>query len=943
VIRIPRNRGNRARRRILLITGAAIVAIIIVLGALSTFYTEILWFREVGFGKVFWASVWTRLGLGAVFGLIFALLFLLNLWIVRKITNPARMFTVPDQILERYRATLQPYMKWGVIGAAALFGIFAGSSASVKWQQYLLFRHSVKFNQLDPVFHKDIGFFVFRLPFERFVFSWFFTVLVLITLVVAAAHYFMGGIRPQQRGDRVAPEVRAHLSVLLGLIVMLKAWGYRLDQFNLLYSSRGQVTGASYTDRHAQLPALKLLVIIALIVSVLFFVNARFKNWLLPVGGIGILALTSIVAGGIWPAAVQRLSVAPNERIKERPYIALNIAATRNAFDINKVEPVQFGGTGDLKASDIANNQSTVENIRLWDPAVLINQYVSLQRIKQYYEFLGSADVDRYNFISGERQVMLAAREIDLTGLSSEAKTWINTHLVYTHGFGVAASRVDRVTGEGQADFIIKDIPAKVSEGGPQITEPRIYFGENNGSGASPFVVVDSKQLELDFPQGDQFAQYKYDGTGGIRLNNFLKRAAFAWRFRDINLLISDAITVDSRIMFRRTVPDRIRRVAPFVTLDSDPYIAIIDGRLQWIVDGYTTTSMYPYSQRINFGQTSDQSIVGSGNYVRNSVKFLVDAKNGTVTGYVWDDKDPVLQAWMKVFPGIFKPKSAMSESLLKHVRYPEGLFKLQTDRYANYHIASPDNFYSKEDAWVVGNDPTFQLNNGVLSFSAPKMPPYYVLMKLPDSKNLDFVLVRPFTPVGRPNMTAYMVAHSDPEDYGKLVTYVFKRSDSIFGPEQIQARINQDPLVSQQISLWNQQNSKVTYGNLLIIPMANSLLYVQPLYLSGQGANFPELKRVVAVQGGEVQMGDTLQQALGAIFGKAAPSAIEGGGPATSGKTVAQLITQAIQHYQAAQDALKRGDFATYGAEIAAEQKSLQAAQAAAGPTASPSPSASP
>ncbi|MGZ4190148.1 MAG: UPF0182 family membrane protein [Actinomycetota bacterium] len=937
--RIPRNRMNRARRRALIITVAIVAAIVIALGLISTFYTEVLWFHETGYGKVFWASIWTRLGLGLVFGVVFAALLLLNLWIVRKITNPARMFSVPDQILERYRATLQPYMKWGIIVAAILFGLFAGSGAATKWQQYLLFGHAQSFHQVDPVFHKDLSFYVFRLPFERFVFTWLFSSLVIITLIAAAGHYFMGGIRPQQRGERVAPEVRAHLSVLLGIIVLVKAWGYRLDQFNLLFSNRGpQVTGASYTDVHAQLPALKLLVIIALIISVLFFVNARFKNWLLPLGGIGLLVLTSIVAGGIWPTAVQRLSVTPNERLKEATYIQRNIDATRKAFGIQNVQVTPYSGTGKLDAKDVQQNQSTIENIRLWDPTVLINQYVTSQRIKPYYEFYSSADVDRYKFDTGLRQVMLAAREVHPGGLSSQAQTWLNTHLVYTHGNGVVASRVDRVTPDGAPQLIVQDIPPVSQDGGPAISEPRIYYGEHE---ETPFVVVDTKQQELDYPQGGStstgYAQYTYDGTGGVRLSNFLKRAAFAWRFRDVNLLISSAITTDSRLMFRRVVPDRVSRVLPFIQLDSDPYIAIIGGRLKWIVDGYTSTAMYPYSQRINFGTVSGGSVSGGGNYIRNSVKVVVDAKNGTIDAYAWDATDPILQAWMKIFPGIMKPKSEMSADLLAHIRYPEGLFKLQTDRYANYHMTNASDFYSKQDAWLVANDPT-----QTSSVATQPMPPYYVLMKLPDGTGLEFVLVRPFTPVGRSNLSGYMVARSDPADYGTITDYVFPPGGTTFGPEQVEAQINQDALVAQQITLWNQQNSKVIYGNILLIPIRDSLLYVQPLYLQGQGANIPELKRVVAVTGSNVKMGDTLDQALAAIFGKAAPSPIEG--PTTpGGKTVKDLIAEALAHDQKAQEALKNGDFATYGAEITLERQALQQAAAAAGASPSPSPSASP
>jgi uncharacterized protein len=930
VIKFPRARDRRARRRLLIITAAVVVVIAIVLGTLSTFYTELLWFHETGYTPVFWASVWSRVFLGVVFGVAFSLLLLANLWIVRKITNPARLFSVPDQILERYRATLQPYIKWAIVAASLAFGFFAGSGASVKWREWLLFRHPSKFGRLDEVFHKDLGFYVFKLPFERFVFTWLFSTLLVVTIIVGIAHYFMGGIRPQQSGDRVAPEVRAHLSALLGVIVLLKAWGYRLDQFNLLYSSRGQVTGATYTDVHAQLPALKLLVVIAIVVSVFFFLNARVKNWILPAGGIALLFLTSIVAGGIYPAATQRLRVAPNERIAERLYIARNIEATRAAYGIDKVIVTQYSGTKALQPAAIKQNVSTIENIRLWDPSVLVNQYTSLQRIKQYYEFLG-VDIDRYPFASGERQVMLSAREVYTPGLSDEAKTWLNTHLVYTHGYGVVASRVDRVTPEGQPDFVIQNVPPRSDAGAPQITQPRVYFGEHQDT---PFVVVNTKQPELDYPQGEEFAQSNYDGTGGIQLSNFFRRAAFAWRFRDVNLFISGAITPQSRVMFRRVITDRVQRVMPFVRLDSDPYIAIIDGKLQWIIDGYTTTAMFPYSQRIDFGSVSGQAVLGVGNYIRNSVKFVVDAKDGTIDSYAWDTSDPILQSWMKVFPGMFKSKDSMSRSLKSHVRYPEGMFKLQTDRYSNYHITNADNFYSKEDSWLVANDPTYNGSSRI------PLPPYYVLMKLPDERGLDFVLVRPFTPVGRSNMTGYMVAHSDPEDYGKLVTYAFPKNEATFGPEQVQARINQDPTVSAQVTLWGQQQSQVIYGNLLIVPIQQSLLYVQPLYLRGSGANIPELKRVVAVTGGTVKMGDTLDQALAAIFGQAAPSEIEGATP--SGKSVRDLIADALVHDQRAQQALQRGDFATYGKEIAAERRDLQQAAQASGASPSPTPSPS-
>ncbi len=913
------------------------VALAIALGAISTFYTEILWFREVDAGAVFWASVWTRVGLGVAFGATFALVLLVNLWIARKITNPARMFSVTDAVLERYRATLQPYTKWLVIGGSIAFGVFAGSGATVKWREWLLYNNATDFpGKIDPLFNKNLGFYVFKLPFLQFVFTWAFSALVLTILVTAAVHYFMGGIRPQARGDRVAPEVRAHISVLLGLLVLLKAWGYRLDQFNLLYSDRGVVDGASYTDVNAQLPALRLLVVIAVICSVFFFLNARLKNWLLPIGGIALLALTSVVAGGIYPTAVQRLRVTPNERLREAEFIRSNIEATREAFGIDKVEIRSLDPKEALSAKQAAANRPTIENIRLWEPSVLVEQYISLQRITPYYEFL-DLDVDRYDFESGKRMVMLSAREVSPRGLSPSAQTWLNRHLSYTHGFGVVASRVDRVTTEGRPDFILENIPESpplVSEdGGPVVQEPRIYFGENNEVN---FVIVRSAQKELDYPKGESAAEYTYEGPGGIPLDSPLVRAAFAWRFRDVNLLISGAIGSESRIMFRRTVLDRVQRVAPFASFDSDPYITMVDGRLVWIVDGYTSTEMYPYAQRVDFGEVSDNGVTGVGNYIRNSVKFTVDAKDGTIRGYAWDEEDPILKAWMKVFPDLLKPKAALPASILAHVRYPEGLYKLQTDRYANYHITDPDNFYLKQDAWLVSKDPTQSAT------AQPPVPPYYVLMRLPEEKELSFVLVRPFAPVGRQNLSAYMVAHSDPENYGQLVSYVLPRAESFFGPEQVEARIKQDPLVSQQLTLWDQSGSRVLYGNLLIVPIENSLLYVQPLYLRGEGSNIPELRRVVAVTGESVKMGDTLNDALSAIF-KGAPSILDPGGPA--GKSLVDLLQEALEHDRRAQTALRAGDFATYGREQDLMRKALEEAakQSGASPSPSPTPGRSP
>ena len=913
------------------------MVLLIVLGSGATFYTDLLWFQETNFESVFTTQIWTKALLGLSFGLVFALVMFVNLIVVQKITSPYRLFTMQDQVLERYRATLQPYVRWAVVGLSLLFGLFAGSGATAQWRNWLLFSHSERFGVSDPLFTKDIGFYIFRLPFERFVFTWAFSSLLVITLVVAAAHYFMGGIRAAPTGERVAPQVKAHLSVLLGSLVLLKAWGYRLDQYGLLYSDRGAVQGASYTDVNAQLPALRLMVIIAIVSAVLFLINIRLRGWIMPAAAIGILALTSILVGGVYPALIQRLRVTPQERLREQEFIKKNIDNTRTAFgiDASRVKVRAFPAEQQLNATAIQRNRLTVENIRLWSPDVLNTVYTQLQRITPYYEF-PDVDIDRYQIGAVRRQVMLSAREIFQSGLPTRARTWLNNHLVYTHGFDVVASRVDRVTGDGQPDFIIKDIPGTAVPGMPKATQPRIYFGESEDV---PFVVVNTNEKEVDYPTGEALQTTSYSGKGGVEMKGPLRRAAFAWRFRDFNVLISGAIRGDSRIVFRRKIQDRLRQVAPFLKLDSDPYVAIVDGRVTWINDAYTSTDMYPYSQRLDLANVMGPGhLTGRSNYLRNSIKATIDALDGTITLYVFDPNDPIIRAWQRIFPGIFKPASAMSADLRAHLRYPENLFLVQSFQYTLYHITDPNDFYQREDAWRIPNDPRPSESNQIF-------PPYYVLMRLPGETKEQFILMLPFAPFSqqtggtrRTNMTAWLAARSDPEGYGEMISFVFPRVKNIPGPEQVQARINQDPLVSAQITLWNQSGSTVKYGNLLVVPIEDSLLYVQPLYLAATSSALPELKRVVVVTGLQVKMGETLDQALDAVFGRGAGAPIEGGGgpaPTTPGAT---NIQQALQHLENADAALRRGDLSGYQREVNAAKAALEQADRPASPSPTPS-----
>jgi uncharacterized protein len=863
----------RSRRRKILLVAVLVAVIVVVVSAAAALYTEVLWFREVRHSNVFWTQLWTRIGLGGVFGIVFALTLAVNLWIVRKITPADRVSKIPDEILSRYRATLKPY-KYRVFAALGILGgLIAGMRVASKWREYLLWRHPQTMGATEPVFGRDAGFFVFKLPFLRVVFGWTFASLVAVIILVVFAHYFRGGIRPQRRGDRVSPEARAHLSILAGLLVLLKAWGYRLDMFGLLSSNRGVVSGAGYADVHAKLPALKILLVVAIVAAALLLANARSKGWRLPVAGLALLAGISILYGGIYPGLVQRLKVKPDERTLEQPYIQRNIAATRFAYGLDGVSTKPYNASGTLGVRDLAADRETIENIRVWAPDVLQAVYLNLQRGKQYYQFPSPADTDRYALEDGTgRQLMIAAREISPSGLSPDAQTWVNTHLFYTHGFGVVASRADDVVGGGRPDFVLKDIPTTSAQGAPRVSDQQIYFGEK---AEIPFVIARTRHGELDHPTEDEtgvgYATSTYDGTGGIALDSFLKRAALAWRFRDLNVLISGAITDESRFMFRRQIAKRVATVAPFLQIDGNPYM-VAGERLVWIVDGYTTSATFPYAQPSNFAGVSSSLVGGGGNYIRDSVKFVVDAKNGTVDGYIWDEEDPVLKAWSEIFPGLLKPRSEMPRGIAEHVRYPEGFFQVQSNMFANYHVTDAGSFYQKEDAWLIARDPTFCLNAaGACRSTAtpPPMPAYYMLARLPGTTSARFVLVRPFTPggAGRQNMVGYLAADGDPGDYGRLVVYEFPRSGQVFGPEQVEANINQDPAVSQQIALWNQQHSKVIYGNLVVVPVGRTMLYVQPLYLRGEGSQIPELKRVVVVANGQVEMADTLPDALAQLL----------------------------------------------------------------------------
>ena len=937
--------ASRLRRRWLLIAVLAVVAVLVIFGILSGFYINILWFREVHQSDVFWTIFWTKLKLGVVFGVLFFILLLANLLVVRRLRPQFRVYTPEQEIVERYRAALEPYAKVAVPLFCAVIAVFVGVAVSGQWQTFLLWKSvgPVHFpGQVDPLFHRNPAFYIFILPFWQFVQGWLFATFVGITVIVTIAHYLTGGIRLQSAGEKVSPQVKAHLSVLLGIILLIKAWGYYLGRFDLLTSSHGVVTGASYTDIHAELPALNLLMFIAVFCGLLFFVNIRLRGWAIPVIAIGLLGVVSIVVGGLVPAAVQRFSVQPQQYQKEQRYIADNIRATRYAFELSTINEQTTSPAGDISADEVAENGPTVSNIRLWNPTVLQRTYLSLQRIQPYYEF-SDVDVDRYPVISGsgvttsgstgvaERLTMISAREVSQAEIPAGSQTWQNTHLVYTHGFAAVASLGNSVTAGGSPSFLSENVPAQVHDGFPALGPKgsQIYFGEIRDV---PYVVVDTKQPELNYQSPNTQAQVTthYQGKGGIVIGSFFRRLAFAYHYRDFNLLISGLIDSDSKILINRDIRSRVSKIAPFLKYDGDPYATVVDGRLVFVQDAYTTTSAYPYSQELPLAAATNGVLKGTANYIRNSVKVTVDAYDGTVRFWVADPSDPLIQVWMRAFPDLFTTKAPPAD-IEAHFRYPENLLQVQATQFATYHVTNTQTFYSKSRQWQLPNALPVHPKPGAFEreyAATHTLRPYYVVMKLPNDPSgaEEFYLFEPFTPLNRQNMTAYIAAASDGygqsgSGYGRLTVYEFPTGLNVNGPQQVRNFINQDPTVSAEVSLLSQQGSQVVFGDLLVVPVNDGFLYVQPIFVeSSQGGTvIPELKKVAVVHGSTVSMGNTLSEALALSFaGQTTPS----GPTPPGGATVQDLLTQALKDFAAAQVALHKGDLATY-------QKEIQSAQA--------------
>ena len=908
--------NNNERRGFSFIVFVAIIGFSVA-RAIATFFTNYLWFDSVNLNSVWIKILLTKGALVGATSLLAFIFIFTNLRLAVRATPVMDIFESfeSQDPLSRFRAWTNErflrYRLWGSIGLS----LFLGAGASQLWEQVLLFLNQQPFGVTDPVFQADVSRYVFGLPLYRLFVSWGFQLVIFTSLIIVLFFVATGALQLRQgRLPEVSSGAKAHLSVLLAFIAILKAFAYRLDSMELLYSPRGKVFGASYTDVIAHLPALNLLILISLFGAVLLLVNIKRRGWLLPATAISLWLAVSIIVGGLVPAAIQRFRVVPDELNKELPYVENHIDYTRLAYGLDSIEEKSFAASPDLSQDDISNNKQTVDNIRLWDPTVLAETYSQLQEIRAYYA-LQEVDVDRYR-INGElTQVMVAARELDQTNLP--AVGWVNERLQYTHGFGVVFSPANNVASQGQPDFYVKGVPATTTVAELEVEQPRIYFGESADS--VEYVVVNSLQDEVDYPlstEGQSVAYTNYSGDGGVGIGSFFRRLGFALRYSELNLLISNQLSDDSKLIMERNIVSRVKKAAPFLYTDNDPYLALIDGNLFWIIDMYTVSDKYPYAQPADTRRINENSgLPVNFNYLRNSVKAVVNAYDGTMNFYVVDENDPIMTAYNDIFPDLFSPKSEMSSELLDHIRYPEDLFTIQSDMYRDYHMTDPRVFYADEDPWVIPSDSSTTprvatLRGEFTEIGFKPMLPYYLLMSLPGETDLSYLIFQPFNPENRPNMQSFLVADADPENYGQLIDFRLPKGEFVDGPSQVATRINQDPDISQIFTLLDQQGSSVIKGNLFVVPINQSILYYQPIYLQGEQNPLPEFKFVVVVFQDRIIMSETLSEALASIFGDELISDVV---EESEGESPLDLLAKATTAFEQAQEQLQKGNLGKY------------------------------
>ena len=898
----------------LIVAASAIGICLILLGIASDFLVDWLWFSSIGYRQIFLTSFGAK---ATVFFTVFtltAVILWLNGWLAvrfsgRQVTQrdansawtPTASTSSPS--LWAFQRNRLPWP--GIVaGSAGVLALLVAAGETGDWRIFLRFLYQVPYGADDPLYNKDIGFYLFSLPAYIAIKNWMLLTIVLGATFAGTVYWIRGDIEYDVQHRSMSPTAIAHGSALAGLFFVVTAWSYGLDRYLLLYGDNGVVGGASYTDIHVRLPLLWLMLGLSIIAALAASANLLVRTYRLPAAAFMLVSIGSVLLSGTIPLLFRHFFVRPTELQLEKPYIERNIALTRQAYNLEKIVARPFAAEQTLTLKTLEADKATIDNIRLWDWSPLSDTYAQLQEIRTYYKF-HDVDVDRYWLEGAYQSVMLSARELRPSLLPPNAQTWVNRHVLFTHGNGAVMSPVTRKSTEGLPLFYLRDIPP-VANGGPKIDEPSIYYSEESND----YVIVKGSTPEFDYPKGKDNVYAAYDGTGGVPIGALLRRTLFAYYFNDANLILSSYVTADSRIMIRRNIRKRVSAIAPFLRLDRDPYLVISNGKMFWMQDAYTTSSYFPSAQP---AQELDL------NYIRNSVKITVDAYNGTVDFYLIDSNDPIAATYQRIFPSLFKPFAVMPPDLQKHIRYPEDLFLIQARLYQTYHMKTADVFYNREDFWQFPRQPGGDGNS--------MMTPYYIIMRLPDEPQAEFFLMLPMVPSRRDNMIAWLAARCDAPDYGKLIVYEFPKDKLVYGPFQIEARINQNTEISQQLTLWNQMGSRIIRGNLLVIPIENSILYVSPLYLRALQGHLPELKRVIAAYGEHIVMKPTLAEALAALFSEAAAvppvsGADEGmqfGSPAES------QAREALDRYNQAVERMKQGDWKGFGAEFDALREPLE------------------
>ncbi len=985
-MRVPPVEGRRRKlglRGWLIIAAILIVVLLLSLRGLARVYTDYLWFQDVGFAHTWRSLISAKIVPALIFSVVFFVLMLVNLIVADRVAPRYRGTGPEDEIIERYRGYVAPYAGRVRVIVSLFFAIVMGSGVAAQWQAWILFSHAKSFHIKDPQFHKDIGFYVFRLPFYQFAAGWVFNALLVVLIVTAVFHYLNGGIRIQSPFQRVTPQVKVHLSVLLALMALTKTVQYYLAQFALTLSHNGFVDGATYTDVHARLPALRLLIVISIAAAALFIVNIWRKGWIFPIIAVGLWGFISIVIGAIYPAVIQRFTVQPNELAREQQYIVRNIAATQDAFNLSPktINTQQFNYTNTLNASATKAAQDTLGNVRLYDPDPAKQAFQVTQAISPFYDF-NNVSVDRYKIGDEmDKPTLVALRELDQTHLPDNS--WTSQHLVYTHGFGVVAAAADEVNVD-QPSYVLQGIPPTGDLPINQATAG-IYFGEHFGG----YAVVNTKVAEQEATSGGSTKTTTYQGDAGVKVSSFARKAALALRFGDWNLFVSSQLTSNSRVIYNRDIMQRVQTAAPFLHFDSDPYPVVSNGQVFWMLDGYTTSNNYPYSQSINGPDGSGLS--NEINYARNSVKVTIDAYNGTMKFYVVDPTDPIIQAWRSAFPSLFTDVSQMPQDLVAHWRYPEDLFDVQTQQYALYHITDPVQFFNKQAIWDIATtpeaagaatattSPVAGSNGGrstTLAAGTSPIDPIYLSMQLPgqigqQAGGQEFVIERSFTPRNTNGiLSSFVFARSDPGHYGQIVLYNVTNT-SAPSPSQAATAILSDQFISSQFTLLGQGGSAVLPGEVQLIPVGNTVLYFRPIWLVGEGSStFPRFKFVAAALGSRAVLGIDVNDAVNALLNNTETTLqkdVQSGTPITSitnpgqtpgsttttttpggnvtptpsgNQTVDQLLASANNEFTAANAALARQDLAGYQQHVKAAQADV--AQAVAKLNATPTPPAS-